>query len=451
MAGFFCWGDQRPTVKLLQGMLLTQTPRGTDSAGMAFLDDQKKVLVYKAKEKPEDFIKNTPAGYWDSLAASQMGLLHSRNITRGTNMHESNHPVHQWGWAVTHNGTIQNTDDLFHHYKEKRFADVDTAAVPLVLKQGTNYLDSLRHLTLLGGNATLAILSQEYPDRLALARFGRYDLYLIYDIAKKILYWSSLPEVLKVLPVLPIGNIAFSMISKMPEGKILVLYADKEFHTETYETARNPFTIPRSTGSAASSASKAGGTGVTKEVSGGEAPSCPYFFKSLAKCTHIRWNDPSKFAEMGIPEYVGLEHSLAVYDLISIKNWLANHRDVKELVVPTIYGRWFFTPTDKIGEEDVPFSSAVVREFRPKKSQKKFIMRYGLGLKMPVGADNRNDDLLMFDTYNVSLPNTGCASHIDLGWACPWCGATRHVTKWRAFNLVCSFCGIKSREPAGAQ
>ena len=444
MTGFFCWGPERPSVTLLKELLLAQTPRGTDASGMAF-HEKGVIHILKDAKRPYEFIKNTEEGMWNRLAASHYGLLHARNKTVGSKEHDSNHPVHKWGWVVTHNGTIKNDNDLFKHYGEPRFADVDTAAVPLVLKQGKNYEDSLRQLTLLDGNATMVILKTDEPTKVALARFGIYDLFLFYDYWKKILYWSSLPSVTAYLPGLVIGQVAFTMMSKLPEDRVLVLHPDQEYHTDLYKAVRNPFSIPCTTKSEPKTTGT-GGTGVkNQEATSSEALECPYFTGyPNRKIRHIQWGD-LVVKERGVPDFLVLEPSLVPYNLGRIRDWM--HKQPKDdLVVPTLYGRWFFELTS-LGRANLSADLGVSlkRSFKPRKSQKRMLSIYGDGITLPTFRNNL-DKKLAFDTFNILEKTNSCTSVI-LGWACPWCGVALPIVTWEDQNHLCVFCGVISRSP----
>jgi len=446
MTGFFCWSSKRPDVATLKQLLLYQTPRGTDACGMAFTEDGQ-IHIRKESMKPAEFISAVEPALWARLANASFGLLHARNKTTGTLTSDSNHPVHKWGWVVTHNGTIKNDDDLFTHYKEDRFADVDTAAVPLVLKQGSSYEDSLRYLSLLDGNATMVILNTQHVDRVTLVRLGIYDLFLFYDPSRAIVYWSSLPSAATCLPGLSVGNIVFTAMSKLPEDRIVVLSPGKT--TTTYKVTRNPFSIPRMT-SIAPRKSLVGGTGgstnqgaSSKQI---EPLSCPYFHGFPDRTIHhVQHGDPT-ITVRGVPELNQVERGLNAYNLENIRTWMiANHHD--KLEVPTIYGRWIFELT-RAGQSspDVDIWQALTREFKGRKSQKRMFHRCGQKVEIPTFKPTL-DNLLPFDTYNIVHHVSPTVVNTILGWACPWCGVALSVANWETIPRPCPFCGVESRRP----
>ena len=441
MTGFFCMGKQHPTAETLKQLLLVQTPRGTDACGMAF-PEAGQIHIRKESVKPEDFVKQVEPALWERLAKAPYGLLHARNKTIGTITADSNHPVHQWGWAVTHNGTIKNDDDLYKYYGEERFADVDTAAVPLVLKQGRNYEDSLRYLSLLDGTATMVILSASNVDRVALVRLGIYDLFLFYDPGTEILYWSSLTAAASCLPGITAGNILFTAMSKLPENRVLILGPKQA--TKTYKVIRNPFSIPRTIVIVPSKSFKdgTGGSIQSSTTKPNDQPSllCPYFHLFPERTIHhLQWGD-SNIKVRGVPDLSQVERGLATYNLRSIDRWMHdNHRD--KLEMPTIYGRWLFSRTVAGSTLD---GVGLKREFRGRKSQKRMFHRCGHTVTLPTSSTEL-DRLLPFDTFNVSYPVGPTAVNTFLGWACPWCGVPRDVKVWETDMFRCSFCGIQGR------
>ena len=217
LAGFFAWGSARPSPTILKAILVAQEPKGTDSSGYAFVDTAGKIRFGKDTVKPTEFVQQVTQAKWEEIADSHTATFHARNSTRGSKTDNKNsHPQEYKGWVITHNGTLTNDDDLFYYYKTERFAEVDSAAIPLVLSQGSDYKDSIRHLSLLGGSATIAVLCTASPERLALVRLGRHNLFLFMDLPHKILYWSSVASAVVDIPGYSLGNIGFSLMSKMP-------------------------------------------------------------------------------------------------------------------------------------------------------------------------------------------------------------------------------------------
>ena len=383
LAGYYAWGEARPKPETLMALLVAQTPKGTDSSGYAYVGSDSLIRLRKETLKPSEFVPKVGIEKWTEIAKSHTAILHARNTTRGSKTDNDNsHPQVYGGWVVTHNGTLNNDEDLFHHYKVKRFAEVDSAAIPLVLAQGKDYEDSIRQLSVLGGNATMAILNQKQPERLTLCRLGKHDVFLFMDPLKRILYWSSVPTVAELMPGAVLGNIGFTMMSKMPEDRVLICEPGSDFLGTTYKVTRNPFSIPcttvtvggspRNTSGASSEASSfARSTGKISKLAEGTASAVAvaYFKNTEMEYLHNRI-EHAKYPKRGIPSFDDVEIGFEPWDLDRIRFWMVGNH-VMDMTLPTAYGRWVLRLKEANPASDKDTRDVMTREFLPKKSQKK--------------------------------------------------------------------------------
>lgn len=116
-------------------------------------------------------------------------LLHTRFATVGRRDDVRNaHPVINSGMAATHNGTIWNHGDLFKAFGLKRHAQVDSEIIP-ALVAFAGWDNAAEAIDLFEGGAAFAIVSEEHPDEVILARTESYPL--TYYATPDFVVWAS--------------------------------------------------------------------------------------------------------------------------------------------------------------------------------------------------------------------------------------------------------------------
>ena len=151
--------------------------RGYDSAGVALINNDGKLNVYKAKGKVaglEDYCS-------DKDISGTIGIAHTRWATHGEPSSVNAHPhfSESKGLAIIHNGIIENYADLKAKLKVKGVtfrSDTDTE----VLVQLIEYIQNKKGLDLLTavqlalheviGAYAIAILDKSNPDQIIAAR-----------------------------------------------------------------------------------------------------------------------------------------------------------------------------------------------------------------------------------------------------------------------------------------
>jgi hypothetical protein len=157
-----------------------------EAAGFGFLDDSGEFAMIKGPIKAEELHKRTQAGRFLNEIPSHL-LMHTRMPTKGEpEENANNHPIEYRDWLVVHNGHIRNDDGIFSHYRKPRFAEVDSAAIALILGEEANYLDALNRIT---GTWAIAALHRN-PMTLVLAK-EHNPIAIGLDMKRGILFWAS--------------------------------------------------------------------------------------------------------------------------------------------------------------------------------------------------------------------------------------------------------------------
>lgn len=153
--------------------------RGYDSAGIALMNDEAKLSIYKTKGKVSDLEQ-----YADGKDKSgALGIGHTRWATHGQPNDINSHPhISQSGsLALVHNGIIENYATLKAKLKTKGYAfksDTDTEVLVQFIEyiKLTNKCDLLTAvqiaLSQVVGAYAIAILDKDNPDEMVVARKG---------------------------------------------------------------------------------------------------------------------------------------------------------------------------------------------------------------------------------------------------------------------------------------
>ncbi len=194
IAGYFCFGEKRPTKSILDNLLIESMSRGEDSTGVTFVDDGE-LKVYKASVDAKEFVEKNEG--WNALDDSNLPkymAMHCRKSTRGAltnNM--NNHPVFRDGLSVVHNGTIVNDDELYKEFGFKRDGEVDTEVILALIEKGREHADwgvRAKEFDLLEGTFAIAAIDTALPDTMCFARHDR-PLWFAVDQKDDILYFGS--------------------------------------------------------------------------------------------------------------------------------------------------------------------------------------------------------------------------------------------------------------------
>jgi len=176
MCGIVAAIAERNVVPLLVDGLRRLEYRGYDSAGLAFVDDQGRLLRERAVGKVEALARRVDAGH-----AGHLGLAHTRWATHGRASEANAHPhTSSERLAIVHNGIVENHDALRdeladdgYRFDSETDSEVIAHLLDRELRSGRAATDALRAVVgRLEGSFALAVIDRDRPDRLWGVRQG---------------------------------------------------------------------------------------------------------------------------------------------------------------------------------------------------------------------------------------------------------------------------------------
>lgn len=170
-------GSKRQAYPILIKGLKRLEYRGYDSAGVALIDENGNLNVYKTKGKVADL----EAHCAEKNINGTIGIAHTRWATHGEPSSTNAHPHYSQSknLAIIHNGIIENYAEIKHNLIEKGLtfqSDTDTE----VLVQLIDYIQTKKNISLLAavqlalhqviGAYAIALLDKRNPDTIIAAR-----------------------------------------------------------------------------------------------------------------------------------------------------------------------------------------------------------------------------------------------------------------------------------------
>lgn len=176
MCGIVAGVSQRNVIKILVEGLRRLEYRGYDSAGVAIIDAEQKLLVAKAVGKVQEL--DNLIG--DSPMLGKTGIAHTRWATHGEPNQNNAHPHCSGPIAVVHNGIIENYKALKFELQQQGYkflSETDSEVIAhlfhSIQRETKDLLESLK-LTIakLTGAYGLCVMSSEEPGVILGARSG---------------------------------------------------------------------------------------------------------------------------------------------------------------------------------------------------------------------------------------------------------------------------------------
>ncbi len=170
MCGIVCVKEDKLVRDIILDGLTSLEYRGYDSAGIAIIDDDKKIDVKKKKGKLDNLKQALKSDPFDGA----IGIGHIRWATHGAPTDENSHPhlSNDGKIAIVHNGIIENSEDIKKELLEEGYhfsSSTDTEVIAVLLEKHYkgDLLDAIKSVRkLLVGSYALGIISSNEPDRL---------------------------------------------------------------------------------------------------------------------------------------------------------------------------------------------------------------------------------------------------------------------------------------------
>jgi glucosamine--fructose-6-phosphate aminotransferase (isomerizing) len=168
---------ERNIVPILMEGLHRLEYRGYDSAGIAVLNGTRHLKRLRTVGKVrmlDEALEHTPT-------SGKIGIAHTRWATHGVPSERNAHPhLSRDGVAVVHNGIIENHDELREELKRAGYQFTSETDTEVIAHRIHRHLQTVRDLfkavratvAELEGAYALAVVSEEDPERLILAREG---------------------------------------------------------------------------------------------------------------------------------------------------------------------------------------------------------------------------------------------------------------------------------------
>lgn len=177
--------------RMVDALLLEIEARGTHATGFVAITRDGKAVIDKDAKKASEFIETREAIPHNVRSI----LLHTRFTTKGSEKDNlNNHPV-LWGSCyTTHNGAINNDDDLFKEHGYKRHGEVDTEIIAAHLGNTDFSTEQIKEaLGHFRGNMAIAVVDPiKFPNKVLLAKGDSSPLNII-DRGDYVI-WASLSK-----------------------------------------------------------------------------------------------------------------------------------------------------------------------------------------------------------------------------------------------------------------
>ena len=201
-------GKRNATPIIIEGIKRLEY-RGYDSSGIAILNDEKELKIFKESGKIIELERALPS---PDKTFGNIGIAHTRWATHGEPNKINAHPHTgcEGDIAVVHNGIIENYMNLRnklesegHKFQSDTDSEVLAHLIEHFLKIENNLTIAIQNaLKLVGGTYGIAIISKKYPNKIIAARkgspliigIGENEFFVTSDVAaiiihtKKVIY-----------------------------------------------------------------------------------------------------------------------------------------------------------------------------------------------------------------------------------------------------------------------
>jgi hypothetical protein len=175
-AGVIKYGDKPIPEELVSLLLTGNEHRGNDATGMAILQADGSVDVFKDDEPAWKFVTSDEYKKWTEeflVDDSWAVILHTRGATQGSPRdNKNNHPMYKGQGAIVHNGMIHNDDSLFFQMKFERGAETDSDLIRAFVDKFGITKDCIKEMNKIVGSMAGSAIHPDFPNRVLLYRSG---------------------------------------------------------------------------------------------------------------------------------------------------------------------------------------------------------------------------------------------------------------------------------------
>lgn len=223
-------------------LLVGIEPRGPHATGVAWHDSEG-TWWHKAPGRASRYVKDNPLSPLASTA-----ILHTRWATHGSpSVNANNHPFALPGVTGVHNGVLSNHAEVFRNLGVKPTTETDSEALFAALayrQPGTTRVDALQTIR---GDAAVAWLEPEFPDRLYLARLNGRPLHVATTEGGSLLFASTSEAIRRACWL---AEVHLANEQEVPEWTYMVVTAGSvhrvdRFEPETRGVRHNLVSTPR--------------------------------------------------------------------------------------------------------------------------------------------------------------------------------------------------------------
>ena len=185
-------GDAPILPSQLELLAVSLQYRGMDATGVAFQQDDGKVVIHKDNVAADRYV--TGAGFKAFCAehlnaGTRIALVHTRHATKGSPYkNPNNHPLFAGKSAIVHNGMIANDDHLFKELAFERSAETDSDIIRAITDRWGLTKKAIKQMNRLSGSVAAACIHPEFPNTVMFLRSGNP---LVIGASNDFLVWAS--------------------------------------------------------------------------------------------------------------------------------------------------------------------------------------------------------------------------------------------------------------------
>tara|TARA_X000001382_G_C3156629_1_gene174779 strand:- start:279 stop:1199 length:921 start_codon:yes stop_codon:yes gene_type:complete len=179
-------------------MLVSAESRGHHSTGFAVIDASSEFYIHKAPRSASEFVNKADTLSALELVDSETSVImgHTRYGTKGSRyINANNHPIRTQTVIGTHNGSVQNDDELFDKFDMNRFAEVDSEVLFRLFATSSGISDFIKNrLPIVRGRVSMVWADTENPDIVYLYK-GNNPLECAYSPEYRAIFYGSTKEI----------------------------------------------------------------------------------------------------------------------------------------------------------------------------------------------------------------------------------------------------------------